>query len=117
MSSQNLIVNITFNPPNFCIIGPVKENTIQKLNQMLPTVCTTTNTAKVKFAFQRREDPPHWYGELRPHFANEDIGQALIFATMLDALEEEGGWKLKGSNATNHDVDKVTYKFFFVRAL
>jgi hypothetical protein len=116
-SDQNLIINVTVNPPEIAIVGPIKENTIQKLNTILPTVCTTTNTAKTKFAFNRVENPPHWNGKLSTHFANEEIGQAQLFVTMLDALEEEGGWKLKGSNATNHDVDKVTYKFFFVRAL
>jgi hypothetical protein len=114
---QNLIVNVTCNPPVINIVGPIKENTILKLNTILPTVQTTTNTSKSKFAFERKENPPHWHGELRTHFANEQVGQAAIFVTLMDALEEEGGWKLKGSNATNHDVDKITYKFFFVRAL
>ena len=113
---QNLIVNFTFNPPFITIVGPVKENTIQKLNAVLPTVCTTTCTAKTKFAFQRQDNPPHWYGELKTSFANEEIGQTALVLSLLDSLEEEGGWKLKGSNATNHDVDKVTYKYFFVRA-
>lgn len=114
---QNLIVNMTFNPPFISIVGPIKDNTIQTLNGALPLVCTTTATAKTKFAFQRKDDPPHWYGELRTSFANEEVGQSRLVLTLLDALEEEGGWKLKASNATNHDVDKVTYKFFFVRSL
>jgi len=114
---HNLIINITYNPPFISIIGPIKENTVQKLNSVLPTMCTTTHTAKVKFALQRVDNPPHWYGELRTHFANEEVGQAQMFVTIMDALEEEGGWKLKGSNAINHDVDKVTYKFIFVRSV
>ena len=114
---QNLIVNITCNPPYITIVGPIKENTVQKLNSVLPSICTTTSTAKTKFAFQRKDEPPHWFGELRMSFANEEVGQSAMVLALLDALEEEGGWKLKGSNATNHDVDKVTYKFFFVRSL
>ena len=113
---QSLIINVTCNPPTFSIVGPIKENTVQKLNSVLPTVCTTTNTAKTQFQLVRKENPPHYWGELRTHFINEEVGQAQIFVSLLDALEDEGGWKLKGSNATNHDVDKVTYKFFFVRA-
>ena len=114
---QNLIVNITVNPPFMTIIGPIKETTVQKLNSVLPTVCTTVATAKTKFAFVRKDNPPHWAGELRTSFANTEVGQSKMFLAILDALEEEGGWKLKGSNATTHDVDKVTYKFFFVRRL
>ena len=114
---QNLIVNMTFNPPFITIIGPIKETTIQKLNVELPLVCTTVATQKLKFAFTRIDEPPHWAGELRTSFANEEIGQSKLVLGLLDALEEEGGWKLKGSNATNHDVDKATYKFFFVRHL
>ena len=114
---QNLIVNMTFNPPYITIVGPIKETTVQKLNTELPAVCTTVATAKTRFEFQRKDDPPHWYGQLRTSFANEEVGQSRIVLALLDALEEEGGWKLKGSNATNHDIDKVTYKFFFVKKL
>jgi hypothetical protein len=114
---QNLIVNLTVNPPYLTIVGPVKDTTIQKLNASLPAATTSVCTAKTKFAFQRKDDPPHWYGELKTAYANEEVGQSALVLTLLDALEEEGGWKLKGSNATNHDVDKVTYKFFFVRRL
>ena len=117
VKDQNLIVNMTFNPPYITIIGPVKDNTVQKLNTVLPLSCTSTQTGKVKFAFERKDTPPHWAGELRASYANEEVGQSLLTLALLDALEEEGGWKLKGSNATNHDVDKVTYKFFFVRKL
>jgi len=114
---QNLIVNMTFNPPYITIVGPIKDPTIQKLNQELPAACTSVCTANTKFQLQRKDEPPHWYGELRTSFANEEVGQSRLVLTLLDALEAEGGWKLKGSNATNHDVDKVTLKFFFVKAL
>jgi hypothetical protein len=114
---QNLIVNMTFNPPFITIVGPIKETTVQKLNTELPNACTTVTTSKTKFAFERKDSPPHWYGELRTSFANEEVGQSRVVLALLDALESEGGWKLKGSNATNHDIDKVTLKFFFVRTL
>ena len=114
---QNLIVNMTFNPPFITIVGPIKETTIQKLNTDLPAACTTVATSKTKFGFEKRDEPPHWYGELRTQFANEDVGQSTVVLALLDALESEGGWKLKASNATNHDIDKVTIKFFFKRTL
>ncbi|KAF8282481.1 hypothetical protein C3747_226g19c [Trypanosoma cruzi] len=113
---KNLIINVTCNPPVISILGPVKESTIEKLNDVLPGACTTTNTGKVHFAFVRKEEPPHWYGELQTHFASEDIGQSQLFVSLLDAVEEEGMWKLCGSNANVHDYDKATHKFFFVRA-
>ena len=115
----NLIVNLTFNPPLINIIGPVRDATVQKLNAILPEVCTSTQTAnpKNKFAFVRRERPPCWQGQLASSFANEEVGQSRLVLALLDCMEEEGDWKLKGSNAQCHDVDKVTYKFFFVRKL
>lgn len=119
---QNLIVNFTFNPPLIHIIGPVRDTTVQKLNAILPEVCTSTQTSnpKNKFAFTKIERGPGitlWRGVLEHSFANEEVGQSRLVLALLDAMEEEGDWKLKGSNATCHDVDKVTYKFFFVRKL
>jgi hypothetical protein len=45
------------------------------------------------------------------------MGQTQIMLKVMDCLEDEGGWKLKGSNAINHDETKVTYKFFFTQKL
>ena len=119
VKEQNLIVNLTFNPPLVNILGPVRDATIAKLTAVLPEVCTSTqtSTARHTFAFVRRERPPCWSGQLTSSFANEEVGQSRVILSILDALEEEGDWKLKGSNATCHDVDKVTYKFFFVRKI
>ncbi len=122
---QNLIVNFTFNPPLITIIGPVRDITVQKLNAILPEVCTSTQTAnpKNKFSFVKVERGAAsaamslWKGALEHSFANEEVGQSRLILALLDSMEEEGDWKLKGSNATCHDVDKVTYKFFFVRKL
>uniref|UniRef100_A0A146L2W1 Uncharacterized protein n=1 Tax=Lygus hesperus TaxID=30085 RepID=A0A146L2W1_LYGHE len=115
MSEMNLVVNITCNPPVISIFGPVKESTIDQLNETLPNACSTTNTGKVLFALVRKADPPHWHGELRTHFASEDIGTSQLFVTILNVLDEEGSWKLRGSTAMSHDNDKCTYRFFFVR--
>ncbi|KAG5508121.1 hypothetical protein GH5_07180 [Leishmania sp. Ghana 2012 LV757] len=114
MSEMNLIVNITCNPPVISVFGPVKESTIDRLNETIPNSCSTTNTGKVPFALVRKENPPHWFGGLRTQFASEDIGASMLFISILDALEEEGTWKLRGSSSMNHD-GKATYKFFFVR--
>jgi len=112
----NLIVNLTYNPPEIAIIGPIKETTVEKLGGILPQVCTSAPSSKEPtVTFIRNESPPHWYAKLPGSYANEELGQSQIILTLLDCLEEEGGWKLKASNALNHDNTKVTYKFFFVK--
>lgn len=115
MSEMNLIVHITCNPPVVSIFGPVKETTIERLNEVLPNSCSTTNTGNVPFALVRKEEPPHWYGELRTQFASDEIGVSQLFISLMDALEEEGSWNLRGSSALTHDHNKCTYRFFFVR--
>ena len=112
----NLIVNITVNPPQIAIIGPIKETTIQKLNARLPQITTTAPGHNTRCAFECRDEPKHWYTELRTSFANEELGQSFLMLVLLDALAEEN-WRLKGTNATNHDHDKVTYKFFLVNKM
>lgn len=66
------------------------------------------------------------YCKLPSQYCNEEMGQSQIMLVIMDCLEEEGGtivlnilpgWKLKGSNALNHDDTKVTYKFFFVQKM
>ena len=111
----NLIMNVTVNPPQISIIGPVKETTVQKLNTILPNCCTSASGQRTRMEFVRKDVPPHWYAELPTAFANEEMGQSQIFLSLMDALEEEGQWILKGTNATNHDDTKVTYKFFFMK--
>eukprot|EP00995_Heteronema_vittatum_P007445 NODE_2594_length_767_cov_464.675487_g1816_i0.p1 GENE.NODE_2594_length_767_cov_464.675487_g1816_i0~~NODE_2594_length_767_cov_464.675487_g1816_i0.p1 ORF type:complete len:119 (-),score=24.04 NODE_2594_length_767_cov_464.675487_g1816_i0:348-704(-) len=110
----NLIVNLTFNPPEICIIGPVRETTVSALALKLPQVCSSSAGQRTSLQFTREESPPHWYAKLPSQYCNEEMGQSQIMLTILDSLEHEGKWKLKGSNAMNHDTTKVTYKFFFV---
>ena len=114
----NLIVNITFNPPLVRIIGPVKDTTISKLEQVIPQVCTSAPGQKSQIKFVKSES--HWEGELPSQYCNEEMGQSQVMLCILDALEDEANWKLKGitgftSNGINHDTYKSTYKFFFVQ--
>eukprot|EP00998_Keelungia_sp_KM082_P000005 NODE_10008_length_498_cov_46.555256_g9985_i0.p1 GENE.NODE_10008_length_498_cov_46.555256_g9985_i0~~NODE_10008_length_498_cov_46.555256_g9985_i0.p1 ORF type:complete len:119 (-),score=21.18 NODE_10008_length_498_cov_46.555256_g9985_i0:72-428(-) len=113
----NLVVNLTFNPPEIVIVGPIKETTVQKLQSIFPQVCTSSPGQKSLCQFMKVESPPHWYCKLSAGYCNEEMGQSQIMLTIMDCLEEEGGWKLKASNALNHDDTKVTYKFFFVQKL
>eukprot|EP00796_Vickermania_ingenoplastis_P001857 gene1857-1136_t len=115
MSEMNLIVNITANPPVISIFGPVKESTIDRLNEVIPTSCSTTYTGKIPFSFVHKDEPPHWYAEVKNQFLSEDIGSSQLFIALLDALEEEGAWKLRGCTNVPHDGDKNTYRFFFVK--
>uniref|UniRef100_A0A7S4LLR3 Uncharacterized protein n=1 Tax=Eutreptiella gymnastica TaxID=73025 RepID=A0A7S4LLR3_9EUGL len=113
---HNLIVTVTFNPPEVFIIGPIKETTIQKLQSILPEVCTNLPGQKTAIQFSKIEQPPHWHSKLIQSYC-DDVGQTKIILTILDCLEQEGNWKMKGSNAFNHDEVLVTYKFFFVQKM
>eukprot|EP00993_Chasmostoma_nieuportense_P006309 NODE_6936_length_485_cov_23.078212_g6770_i0.p2 GENE.NODE_6936_length_485_cov_23.078212_g6770_i0~~NODE_6936_length_485_cov_23.078212_g6770_i0.p2 ORF type:complete len:119 (+),score=25.57 NODE_6936_length_485_cov_23.078212_g6770_i0:60-416(+) len=112
---SNLVVNMTFNPPEMVILGPIKDTTIQKLQSTIPQVCTSSSGTRGPIIFTKNDTPPHWYCKLPAQYCNEAMGQSQIMLTVMDLLEEEGGWKLKGTNALNHDETKVTYKFFFVQ--
>lgn len=115
MAEMNLIVNITANPPVISIFGPVKEKTIERLNEEVPSSCSTTYTGKIPFSFVHKEEPSHWYAEVHNQFLSEDIGSSQLCVTLLDALEEEGAWKLRGCTSLVHDGNKFTIRFFFVK--
>lgn len=113
----NLIVNVTFNPPVLKIMGStLREETIHKLEQRLPSVTTTSlNTQKEPPKFQLKENPAHWHIDLGQHYCDQ-LGRSLIFLAMLETLEAED-WKLKGTNTVTHpDSGKDSTKFFFFRA-
>eukprot|EP01060_Flectonema_neradi_P033256 TRINITY_DN5522_c0_g1_i2.p1 TRINITY_DN5522_c0_g1~~TRINITY_DN5522_c0_g1_i2.p1 ORF type:complete len:125 (+),score=18.62 TRINITY_DN5522_c0_g1_i2:63-437(+) len=124
MSRPNLIVNFTFNSPTVRIVGPIKESTIEKLNSCFPRVTSTaqgTKTAPPKFIHE--SSPPHWYIRLNGMFCDQ-LGQSMLCLCLLDALEEEGGWVLKDTNAiTMEDTDAIqqnhneVLKFFFVKRM
>ena len=83
----NLIVNITFNPPLVRIIGPVKDTTISKMEQVIPQVCTSAPGQKSQIMFVKSES--HWEGELPSQYCNEEMGQSQVMLCILDALEDE----------------------------
>eukprot|EP00667_Euglena_gracilis_P025034 EG_transcript_29149 len=115
-AAANLVVSLTFNPPEVFIVGPVKDTTIHKLERILPDTCTSSPGEQAAARFARVEQPPHWYCRLPAAFC-DDVGQANLMLAVLDCLEQEGGWKMKGSNAFNHDEVLVSYKLFFARKL
>eukprot|EP00164_Ancoracysta_twista_P023329 GFYU01043588.1.p1 GENE.GFYU01043588.1~~GFYU01043588.1.p1 ORF type:complete len:127 (+),score=41.75 GFYU01043588.1:31-381(+) len=114
----NLVANVTFNPPVLKIMGTtLREETVQKLQQRLPTV-TTTSASTIRRApptFELKKDPEHWTIDLGQHYCDQ-LGRSLIFMCLIETLEGED-WKLKGTNTvTHHDSGKDTTKFFFYRA-
>ena len=124
MTTTTLIVNIDFNPPHIKIVGPVRETTIEKLNTVLPAVTTSHRSSRAgapKFTFVPQ--PPHWSCKLDGQFCDQ-VGESALFLSVLDALEEEGGWKLATTQAiTMDDADTLqqenytAYKFFFKRIM
>jgi hypothetical protein len=124
MATNTLIVNINFNPPHLKIIGPIRETTVEKLNAVLPTVTTSHRSSRAgapKFAFEPQ--PPHWNCKLDGQYCDQ-VGESALFLAILDALEEEGGWKLSTTQSiTMDDPDTLqqdfftAYKFFFKRIM
>lgn len=122
--SHTLIASITFNPPQVKIVGPVRETTIEKLNQVLPTHTTSTRSNRAgnpKFVYEAT--PAHWTVRLDGQFCDQ-VGMSNLFLVILDALEEEGGWKLATTHAiTLPNTDCLqqefyeNYKFFFSRIM
>ncbi|AIO01359.1 hypothetical protein LPMP_330660 [Leishmania panamensis] len=120
--SRNLIVNMFFNSPEIQILGPVQENTIERLNSVLPA--STTSTRSIRNSqpkFEYLSNPDHWRIKLDGQFCDSE-GVSRLMVLLLDALEEEGGWTLVSSMASSPHTcgtlqqDTVeSYKFFFSR--
>ena len=113
----NLVVTVTFNPPCIKLIGAtLREETIKKLEAILPKVTTTavtTGKEPPKFSFVK--EPPHWHMEISQQFCDH-LGRSLVYMAVIETLEAED-WTLRGSNSMVHyDTGKDTNKFFFNRA-
>lgn len=60
--SKNLVINMSFNCPEIDIFGPIKESTIERLNEVIPYSTTSTRSIRVKPAqFEYRANPDHWH--------------------------------------------------------
>jgi hypothetical protein len=113
----NLIVNVTFNPPTIKLMGStLREETIHKLEQRLPTATTTSpSTQHEPPKFVLKEHPTHWHMDVSQQYCDQ-LGRSLIFLQVIETLEAED-WKLKGTNTVTHpETNKDTTKFFFYRA-
>ena len=120
--SHILVVNFHFNSPVVRIIGPIREQTIEKLNAVLSQRTTSLRSSRAgQPKFEYIQTPSHWVCKLDGQYCDQ-VGMSALFLSILDSLEEEGGWKL----ATTHAIcmpDEESlqqdfyenYKFFFVR--
>jgi hypothetical protein len=124
MATKSLIVNFTFNPPQLKIIGPIRETTIEKLNSVLPKQTTSLRSSRAgNPKFEYEQNPAHWKVNLDGQFCDQ-VGESALFLAVLDALEEEGGWKLTTTQSiTQPDQESQqqdffeTHKFFFTRVM
>eukprot|EP01061_Rhynchopus_euleeides_P027604 TRINITY_DN44887_c0_g1_i1.p1 TRINITY_DN44887_c0_g1~~TRINITY_DN44887_c0_g1_i1.p1 ORF type:complete len:124 (+),score=34.41 TRINITY_DN44887_c0_g1_i1:98-469(+) len=114
----NLVVMMSFNPPVITIIGPIKEKTVEHLNVLLPSVCTTSKDGRKPLPkFQKKVSPGaesgFWHVELRGQYCDQ-VGTSFLFSALFDSLDEEGRWRLNDTNAVS-TPEGETYKFFFVK--
>eukprot|EP00996_Jenningsia_fusiforme_P004924 NODE_5808_length_635_cov_35.447099_g5412_i0.p3 GENE.NODE_5808_length_635_cov_35.447099_g5412_i0~~NODE_5808_length_635_cov_35.447099_g5412_i0.p3 ORF type:complete len:119 (+),score=31.76 NODE_5808_length_635_cov_35.447099_g5412_i0:160-516(+) len=114
-SLPNLVAIFSFNPPNIKILGPIEEDTIKVLNEAMPMACTTDPRGRKPPATFVFNDAPvaHWDIQLYGNYC-DDVGQMQIMLCLFDALEQEGRWQLKATNALPMPEAQV-YKFFFLR--
>ncbi|CBZ29860.1 conserved hypothetical protein [Leishmania mexicana MHOM/GT/2001/U1103] len=117
--SHNMIVNMSFNCPEIQILGPVQESTIERLNEVLPDSTTSTRSIRSNQPkFEYVSNPDHWRIKLDNQFCDSE-GVSRVIVCLLDALEEEGGWTLISSQASNSQGGSLqqdfmsNYKFFF----
>lgn len=112
----NLCASVTFNPPVVTLVGAtLREETVHKLEQRLPSSTSTTpgaNKEAPKFVFNK--DPDHWKIDLGQQYCDH-LGRSAIYLALIECLEGED-WKLRATNAMMHyDNGKDTNKFFFAR--
>jgi hypothetical protein len=120
--SNTLIVNFTFNPPTIKVLGPVKDSTIEKLNAVLPSVTTSRRGDRGDVPkFTLKAAPGHWSVTLNGQYCDL-VGESRVTLAILDALEEEGTWKLATTHAlTLPDQESLqqawynAYTFIFKR--
>ncbi|KAG8346395.1 hypothetical protein TRVL_02785 [Trypanosoma vivax] len=98
--SHYLIINLTFNCPEIRILGPIKEQTIDKLNEVVPNATTTSRSNRAALPrFEYLSNPNHWYIKLDRQYCDED-GKSMLVLLLLDALAEDGAWRLVSSFVT-----------------
>jgi len=107
---------LTFNPPVLTLVGAtLREETVHKLEQRLPTVTSTAaSTRKDPPKFMFIKEPAHWRIEVTQQFCDH-LARSRIYHELIETLEGED-WKLRATNCiTVPDSGKDVSKFFFTR--
>lgn len=120
--SKNLVINMSFNPPTIDVLGPIKESTVDRLNEVIPTSTTSTRSIRNEPPkFEYLANPDHWHIKLDGQFCDTD-GVSRMIVLLLDALEEEGDWTLVSSQTSNQRNNTAmqqefveNYKLFFIK--
>uniref|UniRef100_A0A7S4CSA1 Uncharacterized protein n=1 Tax=Eutreptiella gymnastica TaxID=73025 RepID=A0A7S4CSA1_9EUGL len=121
------VVVCRFNPPQINLITgaghSLREQTIQRLNSVLPQVTTTSMSPKqAPPQFEFRSNPqPHWHLQMDNQNCDH-IARSNFFLAMIESLEAED-WTLRASHAMNHnyhttkstDSGMDTTRLFFYR--
>jgi|EP00670_Eutreptiella_braarudii_P006247 hypothetical protein len=122
----HLVVTCTFNPPKINLMtgggANLRENTIQRLNQVLPQ-CTTTSMSpkQVPPQLEYKSNPPHWHVEMGTQNCDH-IARSNIYLTIIESLEAED-WVMRAAHAMSHnshstkstDAGMDTTRLFFYR--
>ncbi|EPY37201.1 hypothetical protein STCU_00096 [Strigomonas culicis] len=99
--AEILVVNLSFNSPEVTIIGPIKESTIDTLNDILPFSTTSARGSNPDVPqFQRKNSPQHWHLKLDGQYCDAE-GISKFIVILLDALEDEDDWKLLTAQSSN----------------
>nr|CCC94176.1 conserved hypothetical protein [Trypanosoma congolense IL3000] len=121
--SHYLVVTFTFNCPEVRIMGPIKEQTIEKLNDVIPNATTTSRSNRAALPkFEYLPNPNHWCIKLDRQYCDEE-GKSQLMVLVLDALAEEGSWRLvssivtKGTKSGGLKEDTETHTLFLNKLL
>lgn len=120
--SKNLVINLRFNCPEIDIMGPIKESTIERLNEVIPASTTSTRSMRTELPqFQYLSNPDHWHIKLAGQLCDND-GITRLMIQLLNALEEEGDWTLMSTQASRQRNNSAmqqdyieSYKLIFLK--
>ena len=110
-----LVVSFVFDPPTISLVGQLQENTVAKLNELIPNLTSISAQGRRKPpTFEPKEEPiKHWTVQLR-NLVTDEVSRLAIMVAVLDALENEGGWSMRDTHGITHD-DEEEYTMFFTK--
>eukprot|EP00758_Cryptobia_borreli_P001456 Tbor_TRINITY_DN2258_c0_g1::TRINITY_DN2258_c0_g1_i1::g.2802::m.2802 len=112
-----LVVTFVFDPPKVIIVGPIANDTIHKLEEMLPLLSHNTGSLRrppSTFVCDNTLVLRNWSIELIGHVTDE-VSRIMIFLAVLECLEEEEGWLMRDTMAANDGFDVIHTMIFTSR--